>query len=300
MGTMRGSIWLLFGAVSRAPAHHLREHRGACCCRRAAHRQQESHTAIVVGRDRSTVIAQTPHRDHGPVALPAAPSASVIAIAAAAALRFAAAELPRIDEITINGRVLAYTVVSSVLVVIPVRAAAGHPRRPRRAQAGHRDGRPHPGVGRATDCNGTLVGVAGARSPSRCSSAPGSSCGASVSSGASIAGFEPARVLSFRISGNFAETTDFTPPHAAHRQQRSRELRELPGVEAAATTVALPGLPFQVRITVQLVGARRTSADPRMVAERRIGSPEYFATMQIPLSPARCAGERRAVTRARS
>jgi predicted permease len=60
------------------------------------------------------------------------------------------------------------------------------------------------------------------------------------------------------------------------------ELRALPGVEAAATSIFLPGVPAQYESTFQLAEAR-DDAEARMVAESRFVSPEYFATMQIPL-----------------
>src|SRR6185295_6675472 len=56
-----------------------------------------------------------------------------------------------------------------------------------------------------------------------------------------------------------------------------------PGVEAAATATALPGVPtsFEVEYQVPSAGA---SPDTRMLAEERGASSSYFATMGIPLT----------------
>jgi putative ABC transport system permease protein len=103
-------------------------------------------------------------------------------------------------------------------------------------------------------------------------------------------GFEPSRVLTFHVSGNWAETAD-------HRRLVQRidgtleALRALPGVDAAATALFLPGVPAHYESTFELVEARR-DAEPRMIAENRVVSAAYFATMRIPqLGGERCGTE---------
>ena len=89
------------------------------------------------------------------------------------------------------------------------------------------------------------------------------------------------RVLTFRVSGNYDETAN---------RERLRQridgtidaLRALPGIEAAATANFLPGVPEQRESTFELVQPRR-DAEPRMIAETRTVSPEYFATLRIPV-----------------
>jgi predicted permease len=101
-------------------------------------------------------------------------------------------------------------------------------------------------------------------------------------------GFEPARVLTFRMSASWAETADY-----GRLTQRIDDtlgaLHALPGVEAAATSTFLPGVPAQYELTFGLVEARDNAAI-RMVAERRAVSPEYFETMRIPVLEGRVCG----------
>ena len=94
-------------------------------------------------------------------------------------------------------------------------------------------------------------------------------------------GFEPARVLSFRVSGNYAEFGDY--PRLLKRIDTALEqLRALPGVEASATSFSAPGVPTGFQIEFELVEARGDQG-ARMVAESRVVSPEYFETLRIPL-----------------
>ena len=100
-------------------------------------------------------------------------------------------------------------------------------------------------------------------------------------------GFESERVLTFRVSGNYDETAN-----RGRLRQRINgtidALRALPGIEAAATANLLPGVPAQRESTFAL-GPPQRNAEPPMIAETRTVSPEYFATLQIPvLEGAQC------------
>ncbi len=94
-------------------------------------------------------------------------------------------------------------------------------------------------------------------------------------------GFESGRVLTFRITGNWGETVD----QAALRRRIDLTLdalRALPGVEAAATSLAAPGVPFQYQTEVRIVEG---DANPgvKMVVATRMVSDRYHDTMQIPV-----------------
>ena len=112
------------------------------------------------------------------------------------------------------------------------------------------------------------------------------------------AGFTTSRVLTFRISGNFAETAAYDRLLA--RIDRSVErLHAIPGVESAATTLFLPACRPSTEWPFDLVEAHG-DADRRLLAEHRIVSPGYFATLQISLlegSLLRAAGLQRAAER---
>jgi hypothetical protein len=94
-------------------------------------------------------------------------------------------------------------------------------------------------------------------------------------------GFDPSSVLTFRISGTYAEMADYAGL-LARIERRLDELRALPGVENAATSSMLPGLPVGYESTFALVGGRPES-EPPMIGESRPVSPSYFATMKIPV-----------------
>src|ERR1700721_3893875 len=93
-------------------------------------------------------------------------------------------------------------------------------------------------------------------------------------------GFDPGHVLRFQITGSWGETSDMKT--LAHRIDRTLEaLRTTPGVEAAAITEMLPGIPDKYQIEFQIDG--HASPDHPIVAESRPVSGGYFDTMRIPL-----------------
>jgi putative ABC transport system permease protein len=94
-------------------------------------------------------------------------------------------------------------------------------------------------------------------------------------------GFEVSHILTFHISGSYAETNDY--PGLTQRIDRTLDaLRAMPGIQEAATALMLPGVPAQYSLEVQLVEGRAES-EPKLVAESRPVSASYFATMGIPL-----------------
>jgi putative ABC transport system permease protein len=99
-------------------------------------------------------------------------------------------------------------------------------------------------------------------------------------------GFDPRRVLTFRVSASFGEERDYN--RTVQRINRTIDaLAALPGVEAAATTTQLPGIPGRFETEFTLVEGR-AATEPRMFAESRIVSVSYFDVLHIPL----LAGER--------
>jgi len=106
-------------------------------------------------------------------------------------------------------------------------------------------------------------------------------------------GFEKSGVLTFRMSGSWSETADY-PALVARVDRTIDSLRALPGALGAATTGwALPGTPTQWDTSFAVV-EQSGDADRRIVTDFRVVSPEYFATLRIPLLQGeRC--ERRAV-----
>jgi predicted permease len=94
-------------------------------------------------------------------------------------------------------------------------------------------------------------------------------------------GFEIDHVLTFRVSANWAETTDFK---ALWRRidVALNTLRATPGVEDAATSLVVPGVAFLRPSEMKVVEG---AVDPsrQILANTRIVSNGYFNTMRIPL-----------------
>jgi hypothetical protein len=94
-------------------------------------------------------------------------------------------------------------------------------------------------------------------------------------------GFEPSHVLTFHLSASWGETVDLK------RLERRIDgvidfLSNVPGVEAAATSAALPGVPSEYQTEFKFAEGQ-VDPDRKIVAESRFVSAGYFATMQIPL-----------------
>jgi putative ABC transport system permease protein len=204
----------------------------------------------------------------------------LIAGFATAALRSIGAELPRIDEIVVDGRILAYCSASTLGVALvcgllpAIRALRGGA-----GVAAGESARTQVSVRQPLQW--TLVGAQVALSVTLLAGA--ALLARSLHELARVEpGFDKSRVLSFRMSGSWNETANY--PALLARVDRTLEaLRGLPGVEAAATSGwSLPGVPVQYESSFDLVEAHG-DAGRRIVADARSVSPEYFATMRIPL-----------------
>jgi predicted permease len=94
-------------------------------------------------------------------------------------------------------------------------------------------------------------------------------------------GFEPSHVLTLHISGSWAETTDMA--RLVQRIDRTLDgLRSVPGVEAAATSATIPGNDFSYPLELKV---SEGSQDPnqKIVADMRWVSAGYFRTLHIPV-----------------
>ena len=94
-------------------------------------------------------------------------------------------------------------------------------------------------------------------------------------------GFDIAHILTFRISANWGETVDMKKL-GQRIDQTLDELRALPGVSAAATSTALPGVPSNY-VTEVKITERQAGTEGKVVADSRFVSNGYFVTMQIPV-----------------
>jgi predicted permease len=278
VGGVGQSLWLLFGSVSVLLLIAC-TNIAALFLARGASRRQEIALRLSLGASRSAVAGLV-LGETLLLALLGGGLGLLVAGFATAGLRSLGTELPRVDEIVVDARILVYCSASTLGVALlcgllpAIRAT--------RERAGVASGE-----SRRTQVSGRQSlqwGLVGAQVALSVTLLAGAAL--LVRSFQELArvdpGFERSRVLSFRMSGNWAETADY-PGLVARVDRAIDTLRALPGVEAAATTGwVLPGVPTEYESSFGLVEAR-SDADRRIVAELRVVSPEYFATMRIPL-----------------
>lgn len=276
VGDAGSSLWLLFGAVTVLLLIAC-TNIAALLLSRATARRHEIAVRFSLGASRAAIAAQM-LTEAAVLAAAGAAAGLMLAYAAAGALRAAAADLPRIEDMAIDGRVLLYTLICTTGVallcgLLPAIRTSGlmGQRDDGRVQVSSRSHLQWVLVGAQVALAVTLLAAAGLllRSVHELSRVN--------------RGFDADRVLAFRMSGSWGETGD-----RARLTQRITgtidALRALPGVEAAATTGwALPGVPEQWETTFEVVEQRHDATRPPILAEGRAVSAEYFETMRIPL-----------------
>jgi putative ABC transport system permease protein len=276
-GGLAPSLWLLFGAVSLLLVIAC-TNIAALLLSRGAARQHEMAVRLSLGGSRAAVIRQL-LTETALLALAGGVGGVLVALVASRALRGLAGDLPRLDEMAIDTRVLLYTLASTVVVVLLCGIVPAL--RTATAVAGVRGVDPRTQVGTRHTLQWLLVGAQVALSIVLLAGA-GLLARSFHELSRVDSGFDTARVLTFRVSGAWSETTEY-----ARLVQRIENMIDalgtLPGVEAVATTGwSLPGVPEQWETTFELEEAQDRTARP-MVAEGRAVSPEYFEVMRIPL-----------------
>jgi predicted permease len=277
IGGFRKSLWLLYAGVSVLLLITCTNIAGLLLAR-GTQRQHEISVRLALGASNVAVVAQM-LVETLMLSLAGAGVGLLLAAGAAAGLRTAAADLPRVDDIAIEWRILGYALVSAVVVallcgIVPALRAA------RASTAGALNEAGRTQVSGRSSLQWLFVGVQVALSVVLLAAA-----GLLVRSFQELSridlGFDPARVLTFRVSGGWAETAEYT--RLVHRIDTTiDELAALPGVESVATSLFLPGVPTEFELAFALVEARNED-ERRLAAENRVVSPEYFATMKIPL-----------------
>jgi len=279
VGGVRGSLWLLFGAVS-VLLLIASTNIAALLLARAAKRNQEVSVRLSLGAQpkliRSMILVET-----AVLAVAGALLGLVVAVAASAALRRIAPNFPRIEELSLDGGVLLYTLAAIVAVTLAcglvpaIRASraglSGALSDARRSQVSSRHSLQWLFVGIQVALSVVLLAGAGLliRSFQELSRVD--------------PGFDSSRVLSFRIGGTFNDFGEL----ASKVEVILDDLSSLPGVEATAVASPVPGMiddgsGFQFGIaTLRIDGRDDTEAEAK--AQIRVVSPSYFGTMQIPL-----------------
>jgi putative ABC transport system permease protein len=277
VGAVRRSLWLLFGSVSLLLLIAC-TNIAALLFSRAAARQHELSVRFSLGASRVSVAVQLLTE----VLLLALAGALLgLAIAAGAARVFGtlAKDLPRIEEIHLDARIVVYSLVCAVLAtllcgILPAIRGTRRSLAMSLAQGGRSE------VRGGNPIQFLLVGAQVALAVTLLTGA-GLLLRSFEELGRVAPGFDPRHVLTFHISTTWGETADLKG--AKQRTERILEsLRSVPGVEAATTAIALPGVPTQYQVELKTAEGRADS-EPKMLAEVRWVSPQYFATLQIPL-----------------
>ena len=274
VGDTRTSLWVLYGAVSVLLLIAC-TNIAALLLSRAAKREHEIAVRYSLGGSRTAVAMQL-LTEAAVLSIVGASIGVAVAVGAARGLRLMAPDLPRVDEIAIDARMLIYTMLATLVVTLACGVAP--------AIQSTRRARHMPGATRTTtsarhSVQWLLVGVQIALSVTLLAGA-----GLLVRSIDALSrvnlGFDSSHILTLRVSGQYGvETTD------SHIQRINRvidSLESLPGVEGSAIASHLPGVrDYEEREFVLLEG--RAATAPPLIAETRMVSPGYFAALRIPL-----------------
>ena len=273
----RRSLWLLFGSVSLllliACTNII-----ALLLSRSAQRQHEISVRFSLGASRGALIAQL-LTETFLLALIGSGFGLFLASAASGIFRSLAAQLPRVEEIHLDGRIVLYSLACSVVVTLLcglVPAVRGT----RRSLSGSLAQSSRSQVSGRNPLQWLLVGIQVALAVTLLAGA-GLLLRSFQELGRVTRGFDSSHILAFQLSMNWGETGDMKKL----RQLTDRvleTLRATPGVDSAAISVGVPGVPFQYQIELKLLEGRADS-EPKLIAENRFVSASYFATMRIPL-----------------
>jgi predicted permease len=274
VGATRTSLWVLYGAVSVLLLIAC-TNIAALLLSRAAKREHEMAVRYSLGGSRTAVAMQL-LTEAAVLSLVGAVIGVAAAIAASRALRLLTPDLPRVGEIAIDARILVYTIIATLLVTL-VCGLAPAIQSTRRAR--HMPGAARIATSARHSLQWLLVGVQVALSVTLLAGA-----GLLVRSIDALSrvtlGFDPSHILTLRVSGQYgAETTD---SHIRRINRVLDSLESLPGVEGVGITSHLPGVRDYDQHEFVLLEGRAETA-PRLLAERRVVSPGYFAALRIPL-----------------
>jgi putative ABC transport system permease protein len=279
VGSVRGSLWLLFGAVSVLLLIAC-TNIASLLLARVAEQQPQLAVRLALGASRRAIAAQM-LTETAMLAVVGAGLGMLVATGVTTSFRALAPNFPRLDDITLSGTTLVFTAALVVGVTLLCGLAPAIHTRGTNARTILELGRAQ--IARRHSLHWAFVGVQVALSVALLAGA-----GLLIRSFHELSrvdtGFDPTNVLTFRITGSFAESYE---SQVQGVERMLEELAALPGVEGTASSSPVPGVlndgsGFQFGATEwQLADGR--DPDIRRVAEVRVVSPSYFATMEIPL-----------------
>ncbi len=278
VGGVARSLWILFGAVSLVLL--IACANVACLLlAQASRREREIAVRFALGARRSQVVGGL-LLEAFCAALPGAVLGLLMAVWGADWFRHAAARLPRADEIHLDWRIVLFTLSVTLATALlfgllpslqATRAGtAGTLAAGSRTQVGGRQRLIRILVSAQIALAIVLLVGAGLliRTLSRL--------------GQTSLGFRPDNVLTLRVSASWDEKRDMK--RVQQRLYRTVEaLGSLPGVEAAALSVYLPGGGEDYLQQFKIAGQDSESKGRQMFADFQSVSPDYFKVLGIPL-----------------
>jgi len=273
----RRSLWLLFGAVSLLLLIAC-TNIAALLLARASQRQHEISVRYSLGASRGAIVAQL-LTETLVLAVAGAALGLFVARSAAKVFRTLASTLPRVEEIHLDWRIVSYALGCSLLVtllcgLVPALRGTRRNLATSLAQASRTQ------VSGRNPLQWLLVGVQVALAVTLLAAA-GLLVRSFQALGKVSPGFTTAHILTFHISASWGESKDMSKL-TQRIQGIQAALRTVPGVEDAAISATLPGVPNQYQTELKVTEGEN---DPqhKIIAESRFVSPSYFSTMRIPL-----------------
>jgi predicted permease len=277
VGGVRQSLWILFGSVSLLLLIAC-TNIVSLLLARATQRRHEIAVRYSLGASRGAIVAQL-LTEAFVLAVTGAALGLLVAWGAADIFRGLAANLPRIEDIHLDARVVLYALACSILVTLlcglfpalrgTKRGLSGSLAQSSRTQVSSRNRLQWVLVGVQVALAVTLLAGAGLLLRSF------------EALGRVSPGFEICHILTLHISASWGETAEMK--RLGQRIDRILDtLRATPGVENAATASTLPGVPGEFTTDLKF---QEGEQDPshKMVAESRFVSHAYFDTMKIPM-----------------
>jgi putative ABC transport system permease protein len=276
VGGVRSSLWILFGSVTLLLLIAC-TNIAALLLARATQREHEISVRFALGASRRAVIAQL-LTETFVLSLVGSLLGLGVATAAPKIFRLLAGNLPRVEEIGFDWRIISYSLLCALAVtflcgLLPARFAT-------RGLAASLAEHNRTQVSGRSPMHWILVGVQVALAVTLLFGA-GLLLRSFQELGRVTPGFDPRHVLALHISASWGETADMKA--LTQRVNRTLDvLRAVPGVEAAATSASLPGVGDEYQLPLKIAEGQQ---DPtrKISADIRFVSPGYFDVMRIPM-----------------
>ncbi len=283
VGNIRASVWLLYGSVSLLLLIAC-SNIAALLLARTADREHEISIRFSLGASRRTVILQL-LAETFTLALLGSLLGLMVAAVITHLFHLLAGTVPRAEEIALDARVVLYSLLCAVATTL---LCGLYPaiRGTRRQLAQGLAGASRTQTAARHPMQWVLVGVQVTLAVVLLTGA-----GLFVRSvqelGRVSPGFDAAHVLTFQVTGSYGETMDMG--RLTQRIGRTLDgLRALPGVTAAATSSAMPGVPGRYQEDYRRDG--NTSVEGKLLASSRTVSDGYFQAMHIPILLGKACG----------